>query len=101
MKNKTKFPSIASVRAALALEKRSLRKHFFRDDLLDEEGDCAGTDVRLQVYESGSWAIRTGSPDYDQDSRGYWGYAFLSYDRQNLTDIARDLLDQAKDHAAW
>ena len=100
MKNKTKFPSVASVRAALVLEKRSLRKHFSRADLLEEEGECAGTDVRLQVRESGAWAIHTGASDYDQDHRGYWGCAFLSYDRENLTDTARDLLEQAKDHAA-
>ena len=96
----TKFPSIASVRSALAAEKRDLRKFCSRDDLLGEDGDSAYTGVRLQVYEDGSWAIRTGSPDYDQDHHGYWGASSLSYDRENLRDLARNLLEQAKDHAA-
>ena len=101
----TKFPSIASVRSALAAEKRSLRKFCSRDDLLSEDGGPAFTDVRLQVYEDGSWSIRTGSSDYDQDHRGHWGASSLSYDRENLRDLARDLLEQAKEHAlarsAW
>ena len=96
----TKFPSIASVRSALVAEKRNLRKFSSLDDLLGENGESDSTDVRLQVYEDGSWAIHTGNPDYDQDHRGYWGASSLSYDRENLRDLARDLLEQAKDHAA-
>ena len=96
----TRFPSISSVRAALVAEKKSLRKYCSREDLLSEDGDGAYTDVRLQVYEDGSWAIRSGSSDYDQDHRGYWGAYLLSFDRENTTVIARDLLEQAKDHAA-
>ena len=97
---KTKFPSIASIRSALADEKRSLRKYCSLDDLLGENGESDYTDVRLQVYEDGSWAIHTGGSDYDQDRFGYWGASSLSYDRENLRDLARDLLEQAKDHAA-
>ena len=97
---KTTFPSISSVRSALVAEKQSLRKYCSREDLLSEEGDGACIDVRLQVYENGSWAIRSGSSDYDQDHRGYWGASLLSFDRENITVIARDLLEQAKDHAA-
>ena len=94
----TKFPSISSVRSALVAEKKSLRKHCSREDFLSQDG--AYTDVRLQIYKDGSWAIRSGSSDYDQDHRGYWGASLLSFDRENITVIARDLLEQAKDHAA-
>ena len=98
---KTKFPSIASVRSALANEWSYLRRNFARSELLERGEDFAGIDVRLQVYPSGQWAIRSGSADYDQDHHGFWGASCLSYDRQNLTWLARDLIDQAKDCASF
>jgi len=88
-----RFPSIASVVSEL----REVRDGLGRGD--DQE-----VDVRLQVYdESGwGWAIRVGSSDYDLDHRGYWGASSLS--RQDkiktLREIARDLIDQAKEQEA-
>lgn len=35
------------------------------------------TDVRLQVYEDGAWAIRVGDPSYDLDHHGFWGCGTL------------------------
>lgn len=81
-----KFPSIKDVAESLAYVKRT--------SVID--GDL---DVRLQVMPDGDWAIRTGSSDYDQDHRGYWGASGIDR-RTNCRDLARELIDQAKDHAA-
>ena len=97
---KTHLPSIASVRSALATKWRYLRRNFSRSEFEEHGEDFAGTDVRLQVLENGKWALHSGPSDYDQDHRGYWGASFLSYDRQNLTDLARDLLDRVADQLA-
>lgn len=67
------------------------------------EGSC---DVRLQVYPDGSWAIRSGLSDYDQDHRGFWGASSVPgcengrKHRFNSVDLARDLLEQAQDQYA-
>lgn len=62
------------------------------------------TDVRLQVYDNGHWAIRTGSSDYDQDHRGYWGASLLpgvvrgEMVRFSSIRTAKELLAQVKEH---
>lgn len=68
--------------------------------LLDEKNP--DTDVRLQVYEDGEWAVRYGPSDYDQDHRGYWGAASVHYgmDIAWLEDVARHLLEQAVEQEA-
>ena len=96
----TKFPSIKSVRSALVSEWRYLRRNFTQEKLREAGGDFAGVDVRLQVWPNGGWAIHTGPSDYDQDHRGFWGCSCISWERQDLTEIARSLIDQAKDHAS-
>jgi len=77
-----RFPSIVDVASAL------------RDvnDFVDD--DC---DVRLQVYPDGQWAVRFGLSDYDQDHHGYWGASSVPGKRFNSKDIARELLEQAKE----
>ena len=101
MKNKkTHLPSIANVRAALRSNWKYLRRNFSRPEFAEKGEDFAGQDVRLQVLENGDWAVHVCSPDYDQDHRGYWGASLLSYDRQNLTDLARDLIGQCADAIA-
>lgn len=101
MKTKhTRMPSVVSVRKALAEHFAWIRRNFNRAELLSEDGDSAGTDIRLQVYADGRWLLHSGDSSYDQDHRGFWGSSFLSYDRQNLTDLARDLIDQAAEQAA-
>lgn len=71
-----------------------------RRDLLDAENP--EMDVRLQVSEDGSWALRYGSSDFDQDHRGYWGAGSLSLDDSDelIDSVARELIDQALDQAA-
>ena len=97
---KNHLPSLASVRSALAAEWRYLRRNFARSDLAEHGEDFAGTDIRLQVLENGKWALHSGPSDYDQDHRGYWGASCLSYDRQNLADLARDMIDQVAEQLA-
>ena len=56
------------------------------------------TDIRLQVVDGG-WSTHTGDSSYDQDHRGFWGASFI--DRTtNCRDLARDLIDQAREHEA-
>lgn len=60
-------------------------------------------DVRLQVLENGTWAIHTGNSSYDQDHRGYWGASCLPMHgtgRFNARDVAKDLIEQARDMRA-
>lgn len=98
--SKVRLPSIANVRAALRSNWKYLRRNFDRSEFKERGGDFAGQDVRLQVWEDGRWAVHVCSPDYDQDHRGYWGASLLSYDRQNLTALARDLIGQCADALA-
>ena len=90
-----KFPSIPDV-------VRELR-------LINENMDCSespeeGCDVRLQVYEEEDcWTVRYGDASYDTDHHGYWGASSVPgvvkgvVKRFNSTDVARDLIEQAKD----
>jgi hypothetical protein len=86
-----RFPSIVNVARAL----RGISDNV--------EGDC---DVRLQVYEDGEWAVRWGASDYDQDHRGFWGASSVpgivngKSVRFSARAVARDLLEQAKEHAS-
>lgn len=88
-----RFPSIKDVAHSLRLANGSL------DVAWLEEGEH-GFDVRLQVYSDGSYSVHTGDPCYDQDHRGYWGSSSLPGHprRFNSYELARDLLDQAKEH---
>jgi hypothetical protein len=86
--SKIRFPSIKSVAKDLA--------EFKRDAFYESDNWC---DVRLQVYEDGAWAVRYGDSQYDQDHRGYWGSSCIDK-KSNCRDIAKELIDQAKDHAS-
>jgi hypothetical protein len=90
------FPSIAAVAQRL------------REISENVEGEC---DVRLQVYPGGntgimSWTVRFGPSDYDQDHTGFWGASAVPgvYNgkpkRFGSRDVARDLIEQARDHYA-
>ena len=90
-----KFPSIRSVAAVL--------REINRWDSYTEPGvEDSFIDVRLQVYDNGSWAVRHGDPQYDLDHRGFWGAGSVPGDcrRFRSEDVARELLSQAKEHAA-
>ncbi len=88
-----RFPTISDVAAEL----RNINKQTLEPDDADE-----GIDVRLQVYPDGQWAVRWGSSDYDQDHRGFWGAASVPGNNRRFssTDVARDLIDQAREHKA-
>lgn len=88
-----RFPTINDVAADL----RQINKTTLQPDDADE-----GIDVRLQVYPDGEWAVHSGSADYDQDHRGYWGSSSVPGDNRRFDskDIARDLIEQAREHKA-
>jgi len=81
------FPTIKDLASALTANKRWC-----------ESGDQGGIDVRLQVQEGG-WALRTGDSSYDLDHRGYWGAGYLTRS-SNCRELARELIEEARDHAA-
>lgn len=87
-----RFPSIKAVAAEL----RAINQELYPNDY--PEGDSC--DVRLQVYPDGQWAVRSGDSSYDLDHRGYWGCSSLNGRRFDSREIARDLIDQAKDQYA-
>jgi len=86
------FPSIKDVASVLAVINRGT-----------ESVESDPIDVRLQVYDNGTWAVRTGDPQYDLDHSGYWGASSLPgvYEgkvrRCNTRDVARDLLEQCRE----
>ena len=90
MRTILRFPSIAHVTEAL----KEAREEAVR--YLNEGEDM---DVRLQVYEDGAWALRTGLSDYDLDHRGFWGAGSVTATSlvKELRDTAKDLLEQVKD----
>lgn len=98
MKNQHGFPSISALRITLFAQQKWLRKNFNPNDLDDGEGNT-GTDVRLRVHDGG-WYLYTGSSDYDQDHRGFWGSGSLPYHRTNLTSLAEELIEQAREQEA-
>ena len=85
-----RFPKIDEVASDL----RAINKQQLESDDADE-----GIDVRLQVYPDGHWAVRSGSSDYDQDHRGYWGSSSVPGDNRRFDSkaLARDLISQAKE----
>lgn len=87
---RTKFPSIAAVRAELVAINRA-------SDACED-----GIDVRLQVSETGLWSIRWGDSGYDQYHQGFWGAGSIPGGRKrfNATDEAKTLLDQAREMQA-
>lgn len=90
------FPSIAHVAAEL----RAVNKNTF-DRPRGRRGEAEDSiDVRLQVYPDGDWSVRWGPSDYDQDHRGFWGASSVPGNNRRFRadDVARQLIDQAKDH---
>lgn len=93
MESMMRFPTINDV----ASELRAINKEILERDDADE-----GIDVRLQVLPNGEWAVHSGSPDYDQDHRGFWGSSMVPGNNRRFssTDVARDLIEQAREHKA-
>lgn len=88
-----RFPSINDVSSEL----RRINKQGSADD-----GDDGGIDVRLQVMPDSTWTVNWGPSDYDQDHRGFWGSSSVPGDNRRFDskDIARDLIEQAREHKA-
>jgi hypothetical protein len=96
-----RFPSIKDVSAELRAEYATVEWAMLAKDN-DESLDECYLDVRLQVYESGSWAIRSGDPCYDTDHHGYWGASCIAQcdTPKTLRETAKDLINQARDMKA-
>jgi len=90
-----RFPSIKDVAEELAAINRST-----------ESVDGDPIDVRLQVYDNGRWAVRSGDAQYDLDHSGHWGASSLpgvykgKVRRCNTRDVARDLIEQCREMQA-
>lgn len=95
-----RFPTVVEI-ASCVEDYRDTLRTYDPADIADEEGNPSG-DIRLQVYPSGEWSIHTGSSDYDQDHRGYWGCATVSPTDtySEIRNIARTLISEAKDSYA-
>jgi hypothetical protein len=93
MEDVMRFPSINDVSAEL----RRINKQESAED--DDDG---GIDVRLQVMPDSTWTVNWGLSDYDQDHHGYWGSSSVPGDNRRFDskDIARDLIEQAREHKA-
>lgn len=89
------FPGVRAVAAALRAENTYLRAIGLR---ADDTGFCG--DVRLQVYPDGQWALHAGDASYDTDHRGYWGCSSLDGERFDSMAMARQLIDDCKEHYA-
>jgi hypothetical protein len=86
-----KFPSIKDVASRLREINRAVSKQ--------DEGEDDYCDIRLQVYEDGTWFVRWGDSSYDLDHRGYWGSSCVPGcgKRFNSQMVARELISQVKD----
>lgn len=78
------FPTIKELSRYLAAVKRANFPCYDWDSI----------DVRLQVSEGG-WSVHTWDSSYDQDHRGFWGASSMD-ERTNCYDLAKDLIDQAR-----
>lgn len=80
---------------------RYYARTFNPEDIADEEGNPY-IDVRLQLFDDGTFAIHHGDASYDQDHSGFWGAGSVGPgdDDVALISTARDLVDQALEVAA-
>jgi hypothetical protein len=86
---RVRFPSINDVAAEL----RDAKRH------CSAEHNDNEVDVRLQVTGGGCWWVHSGDPCFDTDHGGYWGAGTVT-PKTNCRELARDLIDQAKDDHA-
>jgi hypothetical protein len=79
-----------------AVEVSKVLKDLHREAKADIDAE-EGLDVRLQVYENGTWAVRYGDPGGDSDHHGYWGASTITRSDNDFRSIAVDLIAQAED----
>jgi hypothetical protein len=62
--------------------------------------DVDSIDVRLQILETGDWAVHTGDASYDTDHHGVWGAGEVPVrGRFDSMGLAKALWNQAVDMA--
>jgi len=69
------------------------------EDYTERGEEDPSMDVRLQFYPNGSWAVRTGLSDFDQDHRGFWGASSMGLDT-SAEALAQELVDQVLEAVA-
>lgn len=97
-----RFPSIKVVSAQLCAARDECDWRLLTNYTADLEVDAPYLEVRLQVYPDCTWYLHAGDSQYDLDHRGFWGASSIheKMTRVEARDIARDLIDQCKEHAA-
>jgi uncharacterized protein YlaI len=89
-----KFPSVGALTTEIFRNWKSLRRVFGKDSWGGDGADMI--DCRLQCATSG-WSFHIGSSDYDTSHAGFWGASCMSRERQNCRELARNLIDEARD----
>ena len=97
MPHESDFPSVEDIYLAIKHLPSQVEPEFRESD--DDE---PAIEVRLQVWPDGQWTYHTGSADYDQDHRGYWGSGSVTadMDERALRALAEDLREQSIEQCA-
>jgi hypothetical protein len=91
-----RFPSIKDVSSEI----RGIVRYPELADPENEDHEGNWMDVRLQIWNDGSWNIHTGDSQYDQDHRGFWGATSIPMiGRFDSRETAKELLEQAREDA--
>ena len=98
---KVPMPMVKDVAAEVHAYGQLLRG-FSPADITEPGADDPGGDIRLQMFETVWYKVHTGSPDYDQNHRGYWGASWVpaGVARRKSRAIARELIEQVLDDIA-
>lgn len=72
-------------------------KTYDPEDITEPGTDTPSIDIRLQIYDDGTWSFHSGDSSYDQDHRGYWGSSSVGPDDDDeaCVEIAKNLLGDA------
>jgi hypothetical protein len=90
-----RFPCVRAVAKVLRAENEWIKRNFSE---VSKDREDFWVDVRLQVWPDGTWALHSGDSSYDQDHRGYWGASSLNGHPFNSMAVARQLIDDCKEH---
>lgn len=97
MLRESDFPAVEEIRECLLGLPAQVEP-----EMRESDWDEPSIDVRLQVWEDGSWTVHTGDSCFDQDHRGFWGSASVGADDTpvDLMATAANLREQAIDDCA-
>lgn len=96
MKDKIQLPSTRELQRCLTRLKAEIQ-----NDYLQEDDDEPSMQITLASDERG-YALQTGDNSYSGPAYSFRHWAVGSLYRQtDCTDLARDLINECKDLAAW